>query len=211
MPLFESPPEAVDKVYARSLFELAETEGGRERLESLASELDEFVEITRAEAQLSEFLSSRILATKDRAGSLSTMFEGRISDLLLRFLQVLNRKERLNRLLSIVAAYQEMVQEKFGRIEVNVYTREPISADQIASIKARLEVATGREPVIYPYTVPSMIGGVKMQIGDRLFDDSIQTSLRNMTELIKDDGAAVIRTMPSGQFLSEDTPSEDPQ
>ncbi len=203
MPLFESPPEAVDKVYAKSLFELAEAEGDRDRLESLASELDEFVELTRAEAQLSEFMSSRILATKDRAGSLATMFEGRISDLLLRFLQVLNRKERLNRLLSIVAAYQEMVQEKFGRIEVNVYTREPISADQIASIKSRLQAATGREPVIYPYTVPSMIGGVKMQIGDRLFDDSIQTSLRNMTELVKDEGAAVIRTMPSDKFLSE--------
>ncbi|MFG0292576.1 MAG: ATP synthase F1 subunit delta [Phycisphaerales bacterium JB065] len=203
MPLFESPPEAVDKVYAKSLFELAEAEGGRERLESLAAELDEFVEVTRAEAQLSEFLSSRILATKDRAKSLSTMFDGRISDLLLRFLQVLNRKERLGRLLSIVAAFQEMVQEKFGRIEVNVYTRESISADQIASIKARLQAATGREPVIYPYTVPGMIGGVKMQIGDRLFDDSIQTSLRNMTELVKEDGSAVIRTMPSDKFLSD--------
>lgn len=203
MPLFESPPEAVDKVYAKSLFELAEAEGGRERLESLAAELDEFVEVTRAEAQLSEFLSSRILATDDRAKSLNTMLQGRVSDLLLRFLQVLNRKERLSRLLSIVAAYQEMVQEKFGRIEVNVYTREPISADQIASIKSRLQAATGREPVIYPYTVPSMIGGVKMQIGDRLFDDSIQTSLRNMTELVKDEGAAVIRTMPSDKFLSE--------
>jgi len=205
VPLFESPPEAVDKVYAKSLFELAEAEGGRERLESLASELDEFVELTRAEAQLSEFLSSRILGTDERAGSLKVMFDGRISDLLLRFLHVLNRKERLSRLLSIVAAFEEMVQEQFGRIEVNVYTRESISAEQIASIKSRLEVATGREPVIYPYTLPGMIGGVKMQIGDRLFDDSIQTSLRNMTELIKEDGAAAIRTKPSSRFLTDDT------
>ncbi len=210
MPLFESPPEAVDKVYARSLFELAESEGGRNRLESLSAELDELVELTRAEPQLSEFFSSRILATEDRRDSINAMFNGTLSDLLLRFLQILNRKERLNRLLSIVAAYEEMVQEKFGRIEVSVYTREAISADQIAQIKARLEVATGREPVIYPYTVPGMIGGVKMQIGDRLFDDSIQTSLRNMSELIKEDGAAAIRTKPSSQFLAEDT-SDDSQ
>lgn len=210
MPLFESPPEAVDKVYARSLFELAESEGGRNRLESLSAELDELVELTRAEPQLSEFFSSRILATEDRRDSINAMFNGTLSDLLLRFLQILNRKERLSRLLSIVAAYEEMVQEKFGRIEVSVYTREAISADQIAQIKARLEVATGREPVIYPYTVPGMIGGVKMQIGDRLFDDSIQTSLRNMSELIKEDGAAAIRTKPSSQFLAEDT-SDDSQ
>ncbi|MFU8829305.1 MAG: ATP synthase F1 subunit delta [Phycisphaerales bacterium] len=203
MPLFESPPEAVDKVYAKSLFELAEAEGGRDRLEALSAELDEFVELTRAEPALSEFLSSRILATTDRQRSLGIMFEGRISDLLLRFLQVLNRKERLNRLLSMVAAYEEMVQERFGRIEVNVYTREPISGEQIESIRARLEAAIGREPIIYPYTVPSMIGGVKMQIGDRLFDDSIQTALRNMNELIKEDGAAVIRTRLSSDFLTD--------
>lgn len=203
MPLFESPPEAVDKVYAKSLFELADTEGGRDGLESLAAELDELVELTRAEPQLSEFFSSRILAVNDRQGSINTMFDGRISDLLLRFLQVLNRKERLSRLLSIVAAYQEMVQERFGRIEVSVYTREPISADQIEKIRARLEVATGREPIIYPYTTPAMIGGVKMQIGDRLFDNSIQTSLRNMNEPIKEDGAAAIRTRDSTDFLTE--------
>ena len=203
MPLFESPPEAVDKVYARSLFELAESEGGRGRLESLSAELDELVELTRAEPQLSEFFSSRILGAEDRRDSIEAMFKGALSDLLLRFLQILNRKERLNRLLSIVAAYEEMVQEKFGRIEVSVYTREAISADQIEQIRARLETATGREPVIYPYTVPGMIGGAKMQIGDRLFDDSIQTSLRNMSELIKADGAATIRTRDSAEFLSD--------
>lgn len=203
MPLFESPPEAVDKVYAKSLFELAEAEGGRDQLESLSAELEEFVELTRSEPKLSEFFSSRILGTEHRARSLQVMFEGRVSGLFYRFLQVLNRKERLSRLLSIVAAYEEMVQERFGRIEVNVYTREPLSGDHIESIRARLEVATGREPVIYPYTVPSMIGGVKMQIGDRLFDDSIQTSLRNMNELIKEDGAAVIRTRISSDFLDD--------
>ena len=203
MPLFESQPEAVDKVYAKSLFELAEAEGGRARLEELSAELDEFVELARAEPSLSEFLASRILGIEDRAKSLNTMFEGRISDLLLKFLQVLNRKERLNRGLSIVAAFDEMIQERFGRIEVNVFTREPISADQVASIKARLEAATGREPAIYPYTVPNMIGGVKMQIGDRLFDDSIQTSLRNMTEIIKDQGATNIRTESSDRFLAD--------
>jgi hypothetical protein len=39
-----------------------------------------------------------------------------------------------------------------------------------------------------------MLGGVKMQIGDRLFDDSIQTRLRNMTELLKKDGASLMRS-----------------
>ena len=53
MPLFDSPPEALDKVYAEALFDLAQSDGGRERLESLSGELDELIELTRGNAELS--------------------------------------------------------------------------------------------------------------------------------------------------------------
>lgn len=194
MPLFEAPPEAVDKVYAKSLFELAESEGGKDRLESLNGELDELVELTRADADLSEFLSSRIIGTEERAKSLDAIFGGgKVSDLLLRFLQILNRKERLSRLLSIITAYDQMVQERFGRIEINVYTRLPLANDQKASLTARLHQAIGREPVLYAYTDPSMIGGMKMQVGDRLIDASIRTQLRAMKELMTGEGGTLMR------------------
>ncbi|MGP1345900.1 MAG: ATP synthase F1 subunit delta [Phycisphaerales bacterium] len=194
MPLYESPPEAVDKVYAKSLFELAEGEGGRERLESLNGELDELVELTRSHADLSEFLSSRIIGTEERRGSLDTIFGGgRVSPLLLRFLQVLNSKDRLNRLLSIIAAYDQMVQERFGRIEINVYTRHPLAEDQKSSLAQRLQRAVGREPVLYAYTDETMIGGMKMQVGDRLIDASIRTQLRAMKELMSGEGSTLMR------------------
>jgi F-type H+-transporting ATPase subunit delta len=194
MPLFEAPPEAVDKVYAKSLFELAESEGGQARLESLNGELDELVELTRANADLSEFLSSRIIGVEERARSLNAIFGGgKVSDLLLRFLQVLNRKERLNRLLSVIAAYDQMVQERFGRVEINVFTRMPLADDQKASLAARLHSALGREPVLYAYTDPSMIGGIRMQVGDRLIDASIRTQLRAMKDLMTGEGATLMR------------------
>ncbi len=205
MPLFESPPEAVDRVYAESLFELAEAEGGRERLETLSGELDELVELTRATPELSEFLASQILAPEDRARSLERMFEGTLSSLLLRTLLVLNRKERLPRLLSIVSAYQEMVQERFGRVEVDIHTRHPLAQEQLDAIRDRLSAALGREPIIYPYTDATMLGGVRMQIGDRLFDDSIGAQLRRMSESLKKHGAARIRERAEAAF-DDDAP-----
>lgn len=195
MPLFETPPEAVDRVYAASLFELAEAEGGRQRLEDISAELDELVELARNEDKLNELLSSRIVSVDKRAASLRVMFgDGKVSDLLLRFILILNSKGRLMRLLTVVSAYQEMVQERFGRIEVDIYTRHPLGAEQQDAIRQRLHAAVGREPVVYAYTDPTMLGGVKMQIGDRLFDDSIQTKLRNMAELLKKDGSSLMRS-----------------
>ena len=194
MPLFESPPEAVDRVYAESLFELADAEGGQARLEELSGELDQLVELTRENEELSEFMSSRIVAAAKREASLRSMMSGNISDLVLRFVLVLNRKDRLMRFLTVVAAFQEMVRQRFGKVEVDVFTRHPLSQEALEGIRERLRGAIGREPVVYAYTDESMIGGVKMQIGDRLFDDSIQTKVRNMTELLVRDGTTLMRS-----------------
>lgn len=195
MPLFDAPPEALDKVYAEALFDLAETDGsgGRERLESLSGEMDELVELTRANPELSEFLASRIIPTDQREKSLEKLFKGRVSPLLFNFMVILNRKERLSRLLPIANAFERMVQEKFGRIEVDVWTRHPLPQDQVASLKSHLHQALGREPIVYTYTDANMIGGIRMQVGDRMVDGSVATQLRRMKEVLSKDGASRLR------------------
>ena len=203
MPLFEMPANALDNVYAESVFALAEGRGGREALEHLSGELDEFVELTRQDGRLSEFLASQLIPKEQREASLRRMLDGKVSDLLRDFLLVLNHKGRLPRLLSIAAAYQSMLQEKFGVVEVNVYTRHPIESGQREQIRDRLRAALRRDVRLYDYTDPKMIGGIKMQIGDRLFDDSFGTMLRNMAELFRTEGAAIVKSR-AGTMIDND-------
>lgn len=193
MPLIDAQPDALAKIYAESLYELAEAEGGRERLEAMAGELDELVELTREMPQLSEFMASRIVSLEKRAKSLEVIFKGRVSELLYRFLQILNRKERLNAFLPMATAFDQMVQEQFGRIEVDIHTRGSVEPGELESFKARLQGALGREPVVHTYTDPTMLGGVKIQIGDRLIDASLSTRLRRMRELLLSEGAGLMR------------------
>ncbi|MEM1165311.1 MAG: ATP synthase F1 subunit delta [Planctomycetota bacterium] len=200
MPLIELPADALDNVYAQSVFELAEHRGGREALDSLSAEFDELVELTRQDPRFNEFLASQLIQAEAREASLKKMLGGNVSDLLRDFVLVLNAKGRLARLLSIVAAYQHMLQERFGVVEVTVYTRHPIGDEQKADIKGRLETALGRSVVVYGIPDPTMIGGVKMQIGDRLFDDSFRTMLRKMDELFRKEGAAIVRHRAGGMI-----------
>jgi F-type H+-transporting ATPase subunit delta len=194
MPLIESQPDALSQVYARSLFELAEARGGRPTIESSLAELEDILELARSDARFSEFLASRVLPVAERSASLGKIFGGRISDLTLRFLQVLNEKGRLGHLPAVAAAFDRIVQEKFGRIEVDLYTAAPASREEIEQVRARLQRALGKEPVIHAYTDPSMIGGLKMQIGDRLIDGSIATRLRQFRDQLATGGSAEIRT-----------------
>src|SRR5689334_14296140 len=98
MPLTDAPADALAEIYARSLFELAEAKGGQAAIESSQGELEEIMELARADQQFNEFLASRVLPVAQRSGSLERIFTGRVSDLVLRFLQILNEKGRLSHL-----------------------------------------------------------------------------------------------------------------
>ena len=61
------------------------------------------------------------------------------------------------------------------------------------SVEAAVDDALKREVVLHATTDDSMIGGVKLQVGDQLVDGSIATRLRQMRDQIERDGAARIR------------------
>ena len=193
MPLTEAAPDALARTYAQSLFELAQAQGGQAKIEQVQGELEDVLELARSDRRFSEFLASRILPEKARGASLAKIFRGRASDLLVNFLLVLNDKGRLGHLAPIAAAFDELVQEVFGRVEVDVYTASPLAAEELESIRSRLRAVLGREPVVHPYTDGSMIGGIKFQVGDRLIDGSLSTRLRRMREMLDRDGAAAVR------------------
>jgi F-type H+-transporting ATPase subunit delta len=193
MPLSEAHSDALADVYAKSIYQLAEAKGGQATVEDIAGELETILELTRTDPRFGEFLASRVLPVADRARSIDAIFKGRVSDLTFRFLQILNEKGRLYHLPAIGAAYDALVQQKFGKVEVDVYTADPLVADELRDIRAQLQRAIGREPIVHNYVEPAMIGGVKIQIGDRLIDGSIATQLRRVKDQILTHGAAELR------------------
>ncbi|HYE02421.1 MAG TPA: ATP synthase F1 subunit delta [Phycisphaerales bacterium] len=193
MSLSETHSDSLARVYAGSLFQLAREEGGQARIEEVQGELEEILELARSDRGFAEFLSSRVLPAAKRAGSLERIFAGRVTPLTLRFLHVLNEKDRLGRLVTIAAAYDDMVQEAFGRVEVDVYTPAPLEARELEAIRTKLRTVLGREPVVHAYTDPKMLGGLRVQVGDQLIDGSISTRLRKFRDALAVGGAAALR------------------
>lgn len=193
MPLTHSEPDALSRVYAAALFDLAKSQGGQPTIEHTLAELEELLDLSRSEPAFGEFLASRILAAETRGKSLERILTGRVSDLTRNFLLTLNAKGRLASLPGIIAAFDEEVQEAFGRVEVDVYTASPISPEDLSAIRERLRATLGKDPIVHPYTDRAMIGGLKLQIGDQLIDASIATRLRRMRDRLNEDGMAKLR------------------
>lgn len=191
-------------VYARSLYELADAAGGLEKVGEILDELQVVVELARSDSAFKEFLSSPIIGQGPRQAALKSIFDGRVSDLLLRFMLVTNSKGRLGCLEDIAGAYDALVQEAHGRVEVDVITvsEAGAGAELMDTVRDRIRSVLGKEPVLHHATDPSMIGGIKLRIGDQLLDGSVATRLRRMKEEILGRGATEVRS-EAGRFLGD--------
>lgn len=198
MPLTESNPDALARVYATSLFELAESDGGRDQAEEILGELENVLEMARQDATFSEFLATRVIARESRDASLVKILEGRASPLTVRFLRLLNHKDRLGHLSPIVSAYETKVQDAFGRIEVDLYTAEAIDDSTRETFQTTLSKKLGKDVILHAYTDPKMLGGVKLRIGDQIVDDSLASQLSRMRDRLTTDGTASLRSRASG-------------
>lgn len=185
--------DALSGVYARSLYELAEEAGGRDKILEIADEIEQVCELARGDRMFREFLGSPIVDRQRRSDALRDIFRERVTDLLLRFLLVLNNRGRLAHIEAIGNAYDRLVHEAFGRVEVDVFTPGPLDAAQVETLKQRIGKALGKEPVVYAYTDPEMIGGLKLRIGDQLIDGSVATRLRRIRNRFLTQGSAAIR------------------
>ena len=193
MPLIESQADAVSALYAKSLYELAESQGGRAKVEEVLAELQQIAELAKGDARFGEFLASRIVGVDGRAKAINTIFAGRVSQLTLNFLQVLNEKNRLQAFLAIASSLDELAQSKFGRVEVDVYTATAMLDSEKATLAQQMQAKLGREPVLHCYVDPTMIGGIRVQIGDQLIDGSLETRLRKVREQMASNGLPAIR------------------
>ena len=178
----ETHTDALAQIYAKSLFELAQEAGGRDKIIEVGEELGQIGDLVGGDEAIAEFLASPIISTARRRESLLRIFADKVTDLTLRFLLVLNAKGRLGHFGPISRAYGEMVQEALGRIDIDLHTPAPLGDEQAETIRRRIGEALRLEPILHRYTDESMIGGLKLRIGDQLIDGSIASRLRRLRE-----------------------------
>jgi F-type H+-transporting ATPase subunit delta len=160
--------------YATSLLELAEE---KNEASPVGEELNQLGEILEQNPTFGIFLADPSISQAERAKVLGEVFGGKVSPLLWNFLGVLNLKNRLSLLPQIVTAYQDLLDDKYGKIEVDVTTAHPLSAEDLEEVRQRVSGALKRDAVIHQYVDESIIGGMLLRVADQLIDASVKSKL----------------------------------
>ena len=169
----------VGEVYAESLMELANEQ---QQLDRVAQEVEELSELLERDDGLVRLIRNPIIGRDQRREMLQRLFEGRVSDLLYRFLQVVNRKDRLNALPSIFAAFSKRVAVHQNRLEVDAYVARPLDEATADRVARGLGESLGKQVTLIQHVDESLIGGLKLRIGDQMLDASVQRQLQRIKQ-----------------------------
>ena len=171
---------SVGRRYAKALLQI----GVESRsFDALGRELDRAAETVAGSLELKSTLENPIFALSKRRHVLEDVarrlgLSAAVRNLLLLLLD----KGRMSALPDIARAHRELVDEQAGRARATVTSATPLDPAVEARLKGALEKQTGKTVILERKLDPALIGGVIAQVGDLVFDGSVQAQLRQIRE-----------------------------
>jgi len=177
--------------YAQALLGLADdlrpTEPGA--VDRIAGDLEGLFALWRDDADFRDFIADpRLDAVKQRAGAFAVLDRVGTGTEVRNLVGVMIVNRRLAELPAVAQAFGALLAARRGQQTADVTTAHPLNDTQRAQIVARLTEA-GHSGVRLSESVdPSILGGLIVRIGSRLYDNSIKSKLQRLQYAMK--GAA---------------------
>lgn len=177
--------------YALALLGLADDarQADAGALDRIADDLDSLFGLYRDDATFRAFVKDpRLSAAEQQRAVFAVLEKAGAGKEITNFVGVLIANRRLSQLPDIAAAFAAKLAERRGQQMAHVTTAFPLTDKQRAAITARL-MESGFAGVKLAETVDSsVLGGLIVRIGSRLYDNSLKSKLQRLQFVMK--GAA---------------------
>src|SRR5690348_10691620 len=92
-------------------------------------------------------------------------------------LEILLQRDRIAVLPDVARAFSDLIDRRAGIVHAKITTPIALDERERTDVARRLEQASGKKIKATFAVDPALIGGVKVQLGDRLVDASLRTRL----------------------------------
>ena len=166
------------KRYAKALLDVAME---AQAAEVVLRELGGVAGLIGEQRELRQFLLNPSVRRRD-AVQVMDEIAGRlqVSPLTRTFLKVVLEAGRMAALEDILRAYEELLDERIGRVRAAVTTAAPLDGELQAHLAAELGRLTGKRVVLEVTQNAAILGGMITRIGSRVYDGSLTTRLARL-------------------------------
>lgn len=184
-------PTGLAERYALALLAIADdlrrTEPGAP--DRIAADLETLARLWREDAGFRAFIADpRLDAAAQRRGAFAIIEKAGIGSEVRKLVGVMIVNRRLAQLPAVARAFGALLAARRGQQTAEVTTAHPLSATQRAQLVARLTEAGFSGVQLQENVDPSILGGLVVRIGSRLYDNSIRSKLQRLQYAMK--GAA---------------------
>ena len=162
--------------YAEAVFEIGKQDGTLDRWERDLRTVRE-----RFSDELQRYAENPGVPEEDKERTLRDVFPD-LSPEALNLVLLLVRRGLLRGVEPLVERFQQLLRRERGISLAEVRTAMPLDDEQRDAITTRLEQLTGNEVEIREVVDESLIGGIAVRIGDRLYDASVRGRLERLRE-----------------------------
>ena len=163
--------------YAEALYKACTGAAGAD-LGSVAAWVDELAAIA-ANPQLRQ-LADNPKVTRAQVLELIASVRQGLPEMALNFLRVLVENGRLQALPEIAAQFHVLVNQSRGSSDAVVHSAFALDAAALSDLTAVLEKRFGRKLNLSVQTDESLIGGIRVVVGDEVLDTSVKARLEQM-------------------------------
>jgi F-type H+-transporting ATPase subunit delta len=179
----DSKVSNVGERYAQALFDLATDEGSTAAVEANLKSLKGALAESR---ELKTLVGSPAFSAEDKAKGLAAIAaRAGFHATTAKFLGLLAANGRAAALPGAITAFERLAADASGVVAAKVTTATALTAAQSKGVAAALRQALGKDPEIETRVDPSILGGIKVQVGSRLFDASLRAKLDSLKFALK--------------------------
>jgi len=168
--------------YAYALL-IAATKAGE--LDRVEAEVQSLRDLFARTPQLVKFLMQPLVPFSEKERLLRQRLEGRLSPVTLHFLLTVVKHKRAEAFEHIARVFEELVREYRGEVVAEVTSAVPLTDHERAITLQRLQEITGKKVLLRERVDPSIVGGMRIIVGNKLLDLSLRGHLERIRERLR--------------------------
>jgi F-type H+-transporting ATPase subunit delta len=172
--------EELARVYARSLFEVAEEQG---KVDLLREQLGQFADALEENRELAVFFFSPYFSTVEKQQALDGLLDG-ADEAFMGFLKLLIENHRMPVIFRVRREYERLWAEANKVLPVQVTSAIALDEATTESIGSSIGESTGRHVELSAEVDPDILGGIVVRVGNSILDASIRSRLEQLRKQV---------------------------
>ncbi|MEM6903570.1 MAG: F0F1 ATP synthase subunit delta [Pseudomonadota bacterium] len=173
----------IAKRYSAALFELAD---GAKQVDAVEADLRGLKSLLGESDDLRRLTRSPVLGREQQSKAVAAILEAaKANPITVKFLGVIAANRRLFALNAIIDRFLADLAERRGELTAEVTSAVKLNDEQLNALTDTLKKSFGAKVSINPTVDPAILGGLIVQVGSKLVDDSIRSKLQRLQLAMK--------------------------